>query len=131
MKVIFLIIMTLTLSGCFNESDNKKVEHKIAQQLIGEGLKSPSSASFRSFHTLYEKTDSKYHYFIVKAEVDAPNSFGVMLREKYCAAFKVIVNDEEGKFTWNRDSYLSSCDERKNVSEALIIDILKQTNNFP
>lgn len=64
----------------------------MAREFIKKDLKSPSGAKFNRLEiTVLEKGDGEY---VVSGEVDAPNSFGVMLRRAYVIRIKKGEGDQ-------------------------------------
>src|SRR5574340_1173000 len=75
----------LALSGC-GGNDSKALS--IAEQLVTEGLKSPSSFSATSTKIVFEGVNKEGNLaYIVRVDYDAQNSFGATLRGCSLAAF--------------------------------------------
>lgn len=66
------------------------------EQIIKTFLKAPSQAKFSDRELLKQNGN----YALVRMTVDAPNSFGVMLRQKWCALL-YYVPPRGGTFKWH------------------------------
>jgi hypothetical protein len=76
-----LIIIVIIFNEDLYRSSLEYNAYKRAKEFISESLKSPSTAKFESFkQTKVHKVGNDYYVYIV---VDAQNSYGAMLRNKY------------------------------------------------
>lgn len=76
-----------------------------AQQAIEKFLKAPSQAKF-SDEELIEQNEN---FVLVSATVDAPNSFGVMLRQKWCAVLR-FEPPRGDNFMWDKSTGAWNCE---------------------
>ncbi len=81
-----------------------------AEKPILEQLKAPTMAKFSD----RELIDIKDGYAFVRMKVDAPNSFGVMLREEYCA---VVCLESADKFSWRKGIGAVPCEQIQEPSK--------------
>ncbi len=87
MKIIctimtFAISLTILITGCTPASNEKIQSWTLATHVVGESLKSPSTASFPSYNDEYVTKNDDGTYS-VSAYVDAENSFGAKIRSNW------------------------------------------------
>ena len=78
-----------------NGLDDRSIDHKseyyvIAQEIVSNNLKSPTSAVFPSLWSDEVKMQRNKDMVIVQSYVDAQNSFGSTIRSQWQVEFKVI-----------------------------------------
>lgn len=98
MKTLFLTsIMLLFLAGCaFDQpkpEDMRTESFVISQSFVKARLKSPSTAAFPTdSYTAYYSGNNTWE---VRSVVDAQNSFGAQIRQKY----KVVIKYKSGEWS--------------------------------
>ncbi len=107
-SIVFIVVVssifTISLkkhsssSESFDEERHRKVSLIVAaQEAVKEQLKSPSSAEFPvgfDEYTILEIPELQSSYYI-NGYVDAPNSFGVMLRSNFSVKITYLWNQEK------------------------------------
>lgn len=76
-----------------------------AQEIIGKRLKAPSQAKF----VTKELVEASENFALVYLEVDAPNSFGVRLRQSYCVVLNFDPPTGE-TYRWSNVMGVVSCE---------------------
>jgi len=95
--VIFVIIMIIAVASSDNGVD-KVSAFVMSQDFVVDRLKSPSTADFPSYRESFV-TDIGNGRFQVSAYVDAQNSFGAKMRNRY----NCILGSTDGK-TWTLEN---------------------------
>lgn len=133
--LFFVVMFTLNFWGKISATIFKSKEDRaisIANQLVLERLRSPSSASFVKNEILYQKEDQGKEYYIIKSTVDAQNGFGAHIRSSYCVAISHQKDEAASLFHYKKDSCMQSCEDSDGrVPASLAIDIMKRLNDFP
>lgn len=102
---IFLIFIIVYAFSCCSGSDNKQAEPKDtkletvyylkerSERIVKEALKAPSTAEFPSISEWEFRGDLEDKVYAI-SYVDAQNSFGAMIREKFTIEFEY----QDGKY---------------------------------
>lgn len=93
--LLILLIIALVLSCSDKKPENHKetVLIELAKKEILSRLKAPSTASFiDSLNSVSQFKDDK-NLYNVRISVDAQNSFGAIIRNRYIVIYKSIGND--------------------------------------
>lgn len=91
-----------------NPADSRDKESRIlaaAKQLLVSSLKSPASFNPVSMSIAWQGTHKNMNAYIVRAEYDAQNGFGALLRGCHYLAFSL--NGEE--IVWNKNYFMQEC----------------------
>lgn len=132
-KWIAFIIVGFIVFGpnIFSDSDTQEnkesmEEHyfSVAEQLVSENLKSPSTALY-SEEEIVEEDD--YGRVLVRLAVDAENGFGATIRN-YAAV--VIVDYDEDEETFRYNSYFAVQLYDSKSSQENVEDVVKSNNNW-
>lgn len=123
--VATLFSIALVLNGC-GGNDSKAL--KIAEQLVTQSLKSPSSFSATSTKIVFKGVNSEGDpAYIVRVDYDAQNGFGAMLRGCNLAAFYLKSGD---KFGYKQNGLDSCMGSPGTEDEAFGIEINRKFNEF-
>lgn len=86
--------------------ETKSTAKYAADKAISSALKAPSQAKFSDREMLRQEEN----YALVRATVDAPNSFGTMLRQRWCAIVR-FEPPRGAKFTWSSAAGVWRCED--------------------
>lgn len=132
-KWIAFIIVGFIVFGpnIFSDSDTQEnkesmEEHyfSVAEQLVSENLKSPSTALY-SEEEIVEEDD--YGRVLVRLAVDAENGFGATIRN-YAAVVIVDYDEDEETFRYNPYFAVQLYDSKS--SQENVEDVVKSNNNW-
>lgn len=80
----------------------------MAQKFITDQLKAPSTADFQSCREATISTGSAANSWTVITWVDAQNSFGAKLRERYLVKVSHVSTDKDGTTHWHLDQLVAA-----------------------
>lgn len=123
--IIIALAVFFGLRGCSTFEDNKmkKLAEDSAYTLISNTLKSPSTARLNECSYMENNNEGQY---IVYIDVEAQNSFGAYLRERY---FVIVYNlDLETRtFSYNQLFYSIKCSGK---DDTYSLNLIKSMNNY-
>lgn len=130
-KLIAFIIVAAIVFGpnIFSDTPESKENMDIhylsaAKQLVGEQLKSPSTAVY-SEEEIVEKDD--YGRVLVRLTVDAENGFGATIRN-YAAVVILKYNEDEETFRYSRYNAVQLYENKS--SQATVEEMMKSMNDW-
>jgi len=93
--IVIVFIFAVFVSSCGSEHNSKQNAFLMAQQLVTEKLKAPTTAKFPAYEDRFV-TDKGEGNYTVASYVDSQNSFGAMIRSNFRVELKYL---KENK--WN------------------------------
>lgn len=90
--VVLAIIATFLFSGCANSEEDMEFNAWVcAQDVVEQGLKSPSSADFCSYREA-DVLDLGNNEYKISGWVDAQNGFGATIRTDFIVTLELTEN---------------------------------------
>jgi flagellar basal body-associated protein FliL len=93
--VFFVGVFVIGSNSTAEPGDEKVIAYSKSQEYVKEQLKAPSSAVFPSYFEINVFYYSNSDEYVVKAYVDAQNSYGAMLRKEYKSTLRYL-----GEYRW-------------------------------
>lgn len=98
-KILIILLPCLFLFGCKDKCPSDVEAWTMAQYIVKNNLKSPSSADFPYKGTVItgdvKKEDLKICSFFVGGPVDSQNSFGAIIRSHYAMDLKYVMSSKK------------------------------------
>ncbi len=127
-RILAAVLIGGLLAGC-----SKPREASVADKMISDKLKSPSSYSAVSQKTLWKGKHDGFDAYIIKTEFDAQNGFGAQIRDCYYTSFTLKA---DGNYSYSTMWGLRRCSDDVGdfgyftITEAEFIKSLVQYNKF-